>query len=399
MTTRGSVQSVGNQIGVGKESDIFIIADEEENQHALKLHRLGRTSFRKLKQKRDYLKHRKNVSWLYLSRLAAVKEYAYMKALHDNGYPVPRPIDFNRHAVVMELVDGHPLCQVHDVSDPSELYSDLMELIVRLGSFGLIHCDFNEFNLIINDRDQVTVIDFPQMVSISHPNAQWYFDRDVQCIRDFFFRRFSYSSELYPQFADIKRLHNLDVEVEASGFTRDMSDSFDEATADFNACEGGSVRKADNEEKNTSDEQDESDNDDIAEQSLEDNSVETRGPEHDLFNEQDSKTSKEIPEKEQREDWDLKELSNQNKLYRPYRDTKSHVVGNSPDDDASNQSKPLTASPIDSKEIRTRVKKSLEKKQREMRRRKRGESSAVTRSRRENREAVNHGAQAWNDGW
>lgn len=41
--------------------------------------RLGRTSFRKLKQKRDYLKHRKNVSWLYLSRLAAVKEYAYMK--------------------------------------------------------------------------------------------------------------------------------------------------------------------------------------------------------------------------------------------------------------------------------------------------------------------------------
>ena len=127
--------------------------------------------------------------------------------------------------------------------------------------------------------------------------------------------------------------------------------------------------------------------------------METRGPEHDLSNEQDSKTSKEIPEKEQSEDWDLKELSNQNKLYWPYRDPKSHVVGHSPDDDASNQSKPLTASPIDSKEIRTRVKKSLEKKQREMRRRKRGESSAVTRSRRENREAVNHGAQAWNDGW
>ena len=50
------------------------------NHLALKFsNRLGRTSFRKLKQKRDYLKHRKNVSWLYLSRLAAVKEYAYMK--------------------------------------------------------------------------------------------------------------------------------------------------------------------------------------------------------------------------------------------------------------------------------------------------------------------------------
>ncbi|XP_015765644.1 PREDICTED: serine/threonine-protein kinase RIO2-like [Acropora digitifera] len=228
LTARGSVYSVGNQIGVGKESDIYIVADEEENQLALKLHRLGRTSFRKLKEKRDYLKHRKSVSWIYLSRLAAVKEYAYMKALHDNGYPVPKPVDFSRHAVVMELVDGYPLSQVHDIGDPLSLYSDLMDLIVLLGSYGLIHCDFNEFNLMLDENDKVTVIDFPQMVSISHPNAQWYFDRDVQCIRDFFFRRFSLESELYPKFADVKRMHNLDVEVAASGFTRDMSKSFDE---------------------------------------------------------------------------------------------------------------------------------------------------------------------------
>ena len=42
-------------------------------------HRLGRTSFRKLKEKRDYHCHRNNASWLYLSRLAAMKEFAYMK--------------------------------------------------------------------------------------------------------------------------------------------------------------------------------------------------------------------------------------------------------------------------------------------------------------------------------
>lgn len=59
------------------------------------------------------------------------------------------------------------------MADPSALYNDLMELIVKLGSYGLIHCDFNEFNLIVNEDDKLTVIDFPQMVSISHPNAQW----------------------------------------------------------------------------------------------------------------------------------------------------------------------------------------------------------------------------------
>jgi RIO kinase 2 len=36
---RGTVYSVGNQIGVGKESDIYIVADEEGNQRVLKLHR------------------------------------------------------------------------------------------------------------------------------------------------------------------------------------------------------------------------------------------------------------------------------------------------------------------------------------------------------------------------
>lgn len=37
---------------------------------ALKLHRLGRTSFRAVKNKRDYVGNRSSYSWLYLSRCA-----------------------------------------------------------------------------------------------------------------------------------------------------------------------------------------------------------------------------------------------------------------------------------------------------------------------------------------
>lgn len=32
-----------------------------------------------MKSNRDYLRHRQASSWLYLSRLAALKEYAFMK--------------------------------------------------------------------------------------------------------------------------------------------------------------------------------------------------------------------------------------------------------------------------------------------------------------------------------
>ncbi len=63
---------------------------------------------------------------------------------------------------------------MHSVADPPLLYSALMDLIVQLGCLGLIHCDFNEFNVMLDSDDRPTVIDFPQMVSTSHLNAKWY---------------------------------------------------------------------------------------------------------------------------------------------------------------------------------------------------------------------------------
>ena len=66
-----------------------------------------------------------------------------------------------------------------------------------------VHCDFNEFNLMISKTGKVTMIDFPQMVSTDHENADWYFDRDVGCIRTYFTKRFNYTSTRYPKFKDV----------------------------------------------------------------------------------------------------------------------------------------------------------------------------------------------------
>ncbi|KAJ2551806.1 Serine/threonine-protein kinase rio2 [Coemansia sp. RSA 1933] len=221
MSKRGSVASVGNQIGVGKESDIFVVAGEDEVQVVLKLHRLGRMSFRNVKQKRDYFKQSQSPSWIYMSRLSAMKEFAFMKVLHEHNFPVPKPIDQNRHCIVMELLDAFPLRQVDKVGDPGKLYSDLMDMIVRLAKHGLIHGDFNEFNILIKEDGSPILIDFPQMVSTSHPNAEFYFNRDVNCIRTFFKRRFGYESTLYPKFGlDSNKEFDLDVQVAASGFTK-----------------------------------------------------------------------------------------------------------------------------------------------------------------------------------
>ena len=73
----------------------------------------------------------------------------------------------------------------------------------------------------IDDEENITMIDFPQMVSTTHENAEFYFDRDVQCIRTYFERRYNFIADYYPKFSDYNdRVYNLDVEVEASGFNK-----------------------------------------------------------------------------------------------------------------------------------------------------------------------------------
>ncbi|CAI2292727.1 unnamed protein product [Caenorhabditis sp. 36 PRJEB53466] len=223
LCSREVVGSVGNQIGIGKESDVYVGGDPDLNDLCLKFHRLGRTSFRKIKEKRDYHKKRKSASWLYLSRLAAAKEFAFLKALQERGFPVPKAVDVCRHLVVMQLVIGQTLCNVAHVEDPAALYDRLMALIVKLARHGVIHGDFNEFNLIMLEDEKVVMIDFPQMVSIDHMNAEYYFDRDVTCVRTFIKKRFGYESEDWPKFDEIERKGNMDVLLEASGFTKKMA--------------------------------------------------------------------------------------------------------------------------------------------------------------------------------
>lgn len=149
-----------------------------------------------------------------------------------------------------------------------------MDLIVRFARAGLIHGDFNEFNILLREHDdgrtEPIVIDFPQMVSTEHENAELYvrlsartstdcasyFNRDVACIRRFFKRRFRYESAVYPRFSTVvreggQRDFRLDVEVEASGFSRDEARQLDEY---MDAIADGDAPSDEDEEEEGSDE-------------------------------------------------------------------------------------------------------------------------------------------------
>ncbi|CDJ29752.1 uncharacterized protein EMH_0052360 [Eimeria mitis] len=165
LVKRGLVKGVGVRIGVGKESDIHLCEGADGAVLVLKLHRLEKGS-------------------LPLSR--------------DGGLSVS-PLRF-LHVLLQQL---SACMQVRELQDPLTVLEKLMKLVVRLAHCGLIHGDFNEFNLMISDNGRITMIDLPQMVSIYHPNAALYFDRDVQCIKRLFERKFLVDVTTVPRFEDV----------------------------------------------------------------------------------------------------------------------------------------------------------------------------------------------------
>uniref|UniRef100_A0A803KRP5 Serine/threonine-protein kinase RIO2 n=1 Tax=Chenopodium quinoa TaxID=63459 RepID=A0A803KRP5_CHEQI len=218
LVNRGVFSAVGRQIGVGKESDIFEVSNEDGTIMAMKLHRLGRVSFRAVKSKRDYLQNRSCSNWLYLSRLAALKEFSFMKALEDHDFPVPKALDCNRHCVIMSLVQGYPLVQVKEMQNPDIIFDTVISLIVRLAEHGLIHCDFNEFNIMIDDDEKVTMIDFPQMHnSLYRFKVTFELQSDEADGKDVNMDE----NESRPSFSSILPISgSLDKELAASGFSK-----------------------------------------------------------------------------------------------------------------------------------------------------------------------------------
>ncbi|KAF1817176.1 hypothetical protein P152DRAFT_426805 [Eremomyces bilateralis CBS 781.70] len=285
-----TIYSVGTRVGVGKESDIYAACTPGGTRIILKIHRLGRISFRQVKQTRDYLRGRSAGSWMYMSRLAAVKEHMFMKALYENNFPVPEPLGQSRHTVVMSEIDGYPMRQVAKVADPAALYADIISILLRLARYGLIHCDFNEFNILLEEVRETTfrddeqpeevvtvrpvVIDFPQMVSIDHSNAEYYFDRDVACIKRYFERRYNFiSDERGPFFADaIKdvgkdtKIPRLDISVEASGFSKKMAKELEAYMKDMGVDGDGHVS---NEEEDSGDDERAEEEEDEEEETME----------------------------------------------------------------------------------------------------------------------------------
>ena len=184
---RESIEGMGAPLGVGKESDVYEVRSYKPL--ALKFHREGYTNFREVNREREYTADREHVSWLYTARKAAEREYDALETVYPD-VSVPRPVDHNRHAVVMERIEGVELANAALEGGQAVPVLDLVleEMAAAYGA-GYVHADMSEYNVFVN-REGVTVFDWPQAVPTDHENSDELLERDVENIVGYFQRKY-----------------------------------------------------------------------------------------------------------------------------------------------------------------------------------------------------------------
>jgi RIO kinase 2 len=185
LTKKGTVSALGSLIGEGKESVVFEALGL--CPVAIKFHRVGGRSFSSARTNREYMPDGGHCPWIFASSRSAEREYAALCALHPN-VSVPLPVDRNRHAVVMSLVDGPNLNRCR-VDEPAEVLDEILFNVREAYLAGVIHADLSEFNIMV-ERGKCVLIDWPQWMETDHPNAQNVLQRDIENMLSFFLRKY-----------------------------------------------------------------------------------------------------------------------------------------------------------------------------------------------------------------
>jgi RIO kinase 2 len=194
LVERGSVNAIGELIGVGKESRVYSAESGlTDREVVIKFHTEGQMSFKKVRIKREHIEDRKHLSWLYASRLAAKREYDVLKLLYP-VVAVPEPIDHNRNAIVMSVMKGQPLAHTK-VDEPEWYLDEIFAQVKKAAQLGIIHGDLSEFNIFVNPHG-CEIFDWPQYVTFSHPNANELLNRDVDNVLTFFKKKYRINRDI-----------------------------------------------------------------------------------------------------------------------------------------------------------------------------------------------------------
>jgi RIO kinase 2 len=194
LSNKNIITAIGPQIGIGKEAEVYLAHDSLQQDKILKMFRLGRSSFKQIKRKRDV--NAGTNSWLLLNIETAKKEYDILTYLKDSSTSFPSPLYRSFHCIVMEPIYGSRLSDIENLDYPELVLEKIISNMTIAYRKGYINGDLNEYNILVND-DNIFILDWPQAVRVDSTNADVVLTRDVNNIIKFFSRKFEIEREIY----------------------------------------------------------------------------------------------------------------------------------------------------------------------------------------------------------
>ncbi len=190
----GYLSALGGPISTGKEANVYEAVGGEGSPVAIKIYRITASDFRDMA---EYLTGDPRFEGVRNNKKAVVlawvsKEFANLARALKAGVRVPEPIAVERNVLVMEYLqtDGDRakrLSEVH-VENPETAYEVVAEYMHRLHVAGLVHGDLSEYNIVVRENE-LFFLDMGQAVTVHHPNADEFLERDCENVAAFFRRQ------------------------------------------------------------------------------------------------------------------------------------------------------------------------------------------------------------------
>jgi RIO kinase 2 len=181
--------ALGAIIAKGKESDVYEALTEEGTVYALKLYKIGRTSFTSVRKRRGS-EDAAFRSWMTANYDAARREYHALRKLEGLSPSFPRAVAYSRSTVLLEEVSGVRMSQRPGLADQKAALGVILGLMrTAYLEAGLVNADLSEYN-ILTDGASFWLIDWPQAVDASHPNGADLLMHDIMSVTSFFRRAY-----------------------------------------------------------------------------------------------------------------------------------------------------------------------------------------------------------------
>lgn len=186
----GIILGIGNSLGIGKESDVVEAISEIQQQRAVKFFRIGRISFTDTKRKRSLEKNKNVNNWLLINIEAAKREYDFLVKLKSTKMNIATPYFRSMHSIVMDRINGLRLIEIRNLPNPIEIFDKVFEQIRISYNEKIINGDLSEYNILLDENNDIWIIDWPQAVTLEHPNAEFLIRRDLHNVIRYFRRKY-----------------------------------------------------------------------------------------------------------------------------------------------------------------------------------------------------------------